>query len=51
MMEYTKILFEYTSSITNNYEIESAWALPVGKYYQLDNILFYAPEYKSGRNR
>ncbi|MEO6454237.1 MAG: DUF4265 domain-containing protein [Ginsengibacter sp.] len=44
-MEHIKILFEHYNTPDNEYGIESAWAAPVGENFQLDNILFYAPEY------
>ncbi|HET8685731.1 MAG TPA: DUF4265 domain-containing protein [Methanosarcina sp.] len=47
-MEHVKILFEHFNTPENEYGIESAWALPVGENFQLDNILFYAPEYSIG---
>lgn len=42
-----KILFEYSNS-DQEYAIESAWAKKVGEEYQLENILFYAPNYSFG---
>jgi hypothetical protein len=48
-MEHKKIFFEYENTSNGEYEIESAWALPLGNNkYKLDNILFYAPEYSLG---
>jgi hypothetical protein len=47
-MQHVKILFEHTNSLNNDYGIESAWAIPAGLNYKLDNILFYAPEYSLG---
>ena len=44
-MEHVKILFEHNNTPENEYGIESAWAIPVGENFKLDNILFYAPEY------
>lgn len=44
-MEYQKIFFEHDNAIEGGIGIESAWALPVGDNYQLDNILFYALGY------
>jgi hypothetical protein len=38
-------LFEHHNTPEGIYGIESAWAIPVGEYFKLDNILFYAPEY------
>lgn len=47
-MEHLKILFEHYNTPENEYGIESAWAIPVGENFKLDNILFYAPEYSLG---
>jgi len=47
-MEHVKILFEHNNTPENEYGIESAWAIPVGENFKLDNILFYAPEYSLG---
>lgn len=47
-MEHVKILFEHYNTPENEYGIESAWAIPVGENFELDNILFYAPEYSLG---
>lgn len=47
-MEHTKILFEHNNTPDNSYGIESAWAIPLEKYFKIDNILFYAPEYSFG---
>ncbi len=47
-MEHTKVLFEHENTPEGGYGIESAWAIPEGKNYKLDNILFYAPEYSWG---
>lgn len=47
-MEHVKILFEHYNTPENEYGIESAWAVPIGENFQLDNILFYAPEYSLG---
>jgi len=44
---HKKIIFEYHNA-NDDYELESAWATEAGDYYQLDNILFYAPEYSLG---
>lgn len=47
-MEHLKILFEHYNTPENEYGIESAWAIPVGENFKLDNILFYAPSYSLG---
>lgn len=47
-MEHLKILFEHYNTPENEYGIESAWAIPEGENFKLDNILFYAPEYSLG---
>lgn len=47
-MEHVKILFEHFNTPESDYGIESAWAVPFGKNFKLDNILFYAPEYSLG---
>ena len=47
-MQHVKIFFEHHNTPENENGIESAWAIPVDKYFQLDNILFYTPEYSLG---
>lgn len=47
-MEHVKILFEHNNTLENEYGIESAWAVPIGENFKLDNILFYTPEYSLG---
>lgn len=47
-MGHVKILFEHYNTPESEYGIESAWAIPVGDNFKLDNILFYAPEYSLG---
>jgi len=47
-MIHVKILFEFKNAINDEYGIESAWAVPEGLYYRIDNILFYASEYSLG---
>ena len=47
-MAHVKKLFEHYNTPENDYAIESAWAVPVGEHFKLDNILFYAPEYSWG---
>ncbi|XHR95950.1 DUF4265 domain-containing protein [Mucilaginibacter sp. UC70_90] len=42
-----KIIFEY-QDLEDNYALESAWAEKRGEYYELRNILFYAPGYSWG---
>ncbi len=42
-----KIIFEY-QDLEDNYALESAWAEKKGEYYELRNILFYAPGYSWG---
>lgn len=44
-MEHQKIFFEHDNAIEGGIGIESAWAIPIGDYYQLDNILFYVLGY------
>ena len=44
--KYVKILFRHTAFDEDG--IEGAWAMKVGQYYQLDNILFYAKEFSLG---
>lgn len=47
-MEHVKILFEHDNDPDGGYGIESAWAVPSGDYFMLDNILFYAKEFALG---
>lgn len=47
-MKNVKIFFEHQNAPDGNFGIESAWGIPVGEFYKLDNILFYAPEYSLG---
>lgn len=47
-MKHTKILFEHDNALEGGYGIESAWAIPIGEHFQLDNILFYAKEFALG---
>ncbi|MCU0471376.1 MAG: DUF4265 domain-containing protein [Arcicella sp.] len=48
-MKHKRILFEHNNNPEDGFDVESAWAVPLGKnHYKLDNILFYAPEYSLG---
>ncbi|RZS74619.1 uncharacterized protein DUF4265 [Pseudobacter ginsenosidimutans] len=47
-MKHVKIYFEHNNTPEGKFGIESAWAIPDGEFYKLDNILFYAPEYSLG---
>lgn len=42
-----KIVFEY-QDLEDSYALESAWAEKRGEFYELRNILFYAPGYSLG---
>ena len=42
MSEHVKLFLDYPVGDSGESEIESLWALPVGKGFKLDNIPFYA---------
>ena len=48
IVEHVKILFEYEGAQTDQYEVESMWAVPHPDGYQPDNIPFYAREVAAG---
>jgi hypothetical protein len=43
---YCKMFFKHDFSEGEDWE--SAWVIPEGKYYKLDNILFYSKGYSCG---
>ncbi len=47
-MEKVKILFEHDNAPEGGFGIESIWADPHGKFFKIDNILFYTRGFSLG---
>lgn len=45
MSKHVKVLFEILKEDSDEIELESCWAKPIGEGYQIDNIPFYAIGY------